>query len=261
MGLPGLPNFRAWHIINTDNFEEIEGDFEAVGVTRNVTTSYSQKTTLNRQDPITQFLHGNADTLTFQGRAFAHDALLGDATEKLTKLIEWTKRDPDLGRPPVVLFFVGDADPIYGDFFSIIESISDITYDSPTVTGAVRGVSFTVNLRQFTEFELETGPAPETRSHNAKQGEYMELIAEAEYGNPMMGDIIRKRHPDLQLLRTGNVVGLPSFEAIRRTKVVPTSIQLQGLTKSKASPQKDLRDHHLDRLNRIGRSVVVPEGL
>lgn len=261
MGL--LPNLRAWHLINTDTAEVIDGDFEAEEVSRNITTTYGESTSLNRQQPITQFLHGNAEVVSFQARFFA-DSAFSSVTGKFEKLVSWAKRDEELGRPPVVGFWIGDGDTAYGNFFSVIESISDIKYDSPTATGAVRGVTCTITLRQFEEFDIAGVTArspPETRFHAVRDGEYMELIAEREYGRPLLGDVVRKRHPRLQQPNVGDIIKLPSLEAIRRVSVQPTSIALRGLTVRKDSPQRRLLEFHTARLNRSMVSTSVPEGL
>jgi hypothetical protein len=257
-----LPTFRTWRLVNTDVPGSIvEGDFEALGVTRNVSANYATHKALNQFKPITQYLSGNLDTLSFQGRLYQSHGF-DNITEKFNTLVAWTNRDPDLRRPPIVLFSVGDGDTVYFDnALSIIKSISDIQYDSPTVTGGVRGIAFTINLEEYAEFSLENPPPPETRYARAKDGEYMELLAQREYGEPLLGDVIRKRHPALQIVEAGDVVKLPSFDAIRTTAVIPRSIALQGLTLRKESDQKDVRDFHFDRNNRTFYSTVIPKGL
>lgn len=270
MGL--LSNDRNWRIVNTDTGEEVEGDFEAEAVTREISSTYAESSALGAQDAITQFLHGNVDTLSFSATFFA-DSILGraglnllggtkTATEKFDKLEEWTRVDPTLARPPVVLFSIGDG-TVHQT--SIIESLSGISYGPLGASGEVKQITLTVNLRKFVELDIEAeltaaGP-PESRFHRVKQGEYMELIAEREYKRPLLGDVIRKRHPKLQVLTVGDTVKLPSFEAIRRVPVVPGSVPLKGLTKKKESPQTRLRDLHLQRLNRRFTSLVLPEGL
>lgn len=262
-----FPTHRNWFLVNTDTGEEITGQFEAVGVTRNVKSNYSRKTALNRATPITQYLNGDADTLTFQGRIFRRDVLQGSGLlgprpqDELQTLIAWTKRDPNLGRPPIVILGVGDGDPIYGAFFSVIDSISDIFYDSPVSTGAFRGATFTVDLSQYSEdFSVEPFAPPETRYARAKDGDYYELLAAEEYGQPLLGDIIRKRHPEKQIVQSGDVVKLPSLDAIRTIAIQPTSIALKGITSRRDSPQKTLREFHQERLNRTVSSVIVPAG-
>jgi hypothetical protein len=53
-------------MINVDTGEELEGQFEAVNLTENPgAPSYAGFTSLNRENEVLQFLHGNADTITF----------------------------------------------------------------------------------------------------------------------------------------------------------------------------------------------------
>lgn len=254
---------RTWHLVNVDTFDEIEGDFEAVGVTRNVQTSYARHTSLNRQNPITQFLHGNADQLTFQARVFQKHALDFNVEEKLEKLIDWTKKDKELGRPPIVLFWIGaGSSAFFGDGFATIDSITDILFDSVTILGEVRGATFTINLTEFAEFDLEKGTeGGNTRFHKAKTGEYMELVAAREYGDPLLGDIIRKNHPDLQVVQVGDTIALPAIELIRGTAIVPRSVPFLGYLERRDSLTKDLRTFHFERVNRTFRSHTIPEGL
>lgn len=261
MGLFG--NNRAWRIENTDSGEVVEGDFEALGPTRNVAGRWAHKNSLNQFKPITQYLGGELDTFTFQGRVFQTAGALFDVTEKFNKMVAWTNRDPDLRRPPIVLFSIGDGNTaIFDNVLAFIESVSDISYDSPNVFGGVRGITFTINLREFNEFSLENEPPPETRYANAKEGEYMELLAEREYGQPLMGDIIRKRHPALQVVETGDVIGLPSFEAIRSIAIVPRSLALRTLTGRKETANTIVRDFYIDKLGaREVVSLIVPEGI
>ena len=270
MGL--LSNQRNWRIVNTDTGEEVEGDFEAENVTREISSSYVESSALGAQEAITQFLHGNVDVVSFTATFFA-DSILGraglnllggskTATEKLDKLEEWTRVDPNLGRPPVVLFSIGDG-TVHQT--SVIESLSGVSYGPLGFSGEVKQVTLTVNLRKFVAFDIEAELAaaapPESRYHRVKQGEYMELIAEREYGRPLLGDIVRKRHPKLQVLVVGDTVKLPSYEAIRRASVVPQSVPLRGITSKKDSPQRRLREEYFSKRNRTYRSHVLPEGL
>ena len=256
-----LPNLRIWRITNTDTGETVEGDFEAVGISRTVSASYAEHKTLGQFKPLTQFLGGNSDKLTFQARVYQSHAF-DNVEEKFQRLIAWVLRDPDRFRPPIVLFSVGDASPVYFDnALAVIEGISDITYDSPTVTGAVRGITFTINLKEYTEYSLENVPAPESRFARAKAGEYMELITQHEYSNPLLGDVIRKRHPDLQIVQAADIVKLPSLEAIKNSIVEPKSIALKTSLGRKSTVQKTLHEFHFDRTNRTFRSTIVPTGL
>lgn len=283
----GSAIFTNWTLINLDTNEELEGDFEAENVTRNVSVQYVEHHTLSRENPILQFVHGGLDKLTFDGRFFIDPAifslsglpfaalgagvgLLPDPgisgpfslrpAEKLAILEKWASVDPDLGRPPIVLFAIGDGELSQ---ISLIESISNILYDRPLLTGEIRGISFSMSLIKFVQFDIETAsePPPDSRYHHTKEREYYELIAEREYGTPILGDIVRKRHPDKAILQTNDVVKLPSVGAIKTIQVIPRSIQLQGLNEQAPSPQRTLRQLVIDRLNITRFSTIVPEGI
>jgi hypothetical protein len=283
MAVPGAPNKRSWKLLNFDSGEEIEGDFEAVGLTRNVSNNYTTKTALGRQHPVTQYLNGNLDTLSFEGRIRARDVFetqgfraspanissfvqggppILKPGERLDLLVSWTRVDPDLGRPPLVYFSLGEGDVGYGDSLSIITSIDNIVYDTLTNNGELRGCVFTVNLQQYEDdYEIGTFEPPETRYARAKNGEYYELLCQREYGNPLLAIEILNRHPEQPIPQPGDIVRLPSFDAIRSAKLATRSIALSGIRSSAESPQKDLRQHYTDRLNRQKKSLTVPKGL
>lgn len=275
-----------WHMLNQDTSEELEGDFEAQDVTRNVSSAYIEHFALSRQSPITQYLHGNVKTLSFTGRFFADPAILSITglpfagpvpflpaaakapgnrfslrpSEKLAKLEAWTDVDPELLRPPIVQFTIGNGELSQT---SVIESISNIRYDRPLLTGEVRGVTFTVNLRHFVPFDMETAsePFPDTRYHHVTSGEYYELVAEREYGFPLLGDLVRKRHPRQAIVHEGNIVALPPVRAIQHTPITPQSIVLKNVTSDAESPQGQLKQVVLDRLNKTKFSTVIPDGI
>jgi len=254
-----LPNLRAWHMLNVDTVEELEGQYEAEGITENVGAAYANVHGLNRQSAITQFLHGEVDTLSFDARLFAHDTFFSSVTDDLNTLKSWVRRDDRVARPPIIVFWVGDAS-IYLE--CVITKISGITYDTQTVLGAVRGCSMNIELAQYVPFELESGPAPETRYHRTKSREYPELLAVREYGDPMLGVIIRHRHPQKLLFLPGDTAKLPSVDAIKNKPRVPQSNALKGLTSRKASDQRDTREDTFMALNaRTYVSTLIPEDL
>lgn len=280
MGLIPISD-RGWSLTNTDDGEEVRGDYEAEGITRNVSASYGETHALNSQIAVTQFLHGNSDTLSFQATFFddsvagfagitgAVEAIQADlaggpvkALEKLEKLEEWARRIDDLQRPAIVLFVAGDGSISQ---LSIIESLDSIQYGPLGLTGEPKLITLTINLRQFVpvDFEELAGEfsPPTTRYHRVKYGEYAELVAHREYKKPLFGDVIRRIHDRNQIWQTSDIIKLPSFAAIRTEVIKPRSLQLSGLTSKKASPQKTLREYHFDRLNRTFSSKVIPEGI
>lgn len=252
-------DLRSWSMANQTTGEVITGQFEAENVVEGVSATWGSEAALNRETPVRQFLHGNSTTLSFQARLFARDSVFNTVKEDLDKIKEWcNKRNLNTGRPPVVTFWAGNGDLLIE---ATINSISNITYDTLTALGTLRGCSMTIELEQFTPFTLESGPAPETRYAYAKEREYPELMAAREYGDPMLGVIIRQRHPQRPLTQTGDTVKLPSLDAIKNLPRAPSSLALAGVTSRVDSPQKANRDATFERLNaRRHWSAVILEG-
>jgi hypothetical protein len=246
-----LPNNRTWFIANLDSGEVLQGQFEPVGATKEVPTTWGQQTALNRSNPILQFLHGNAKTISFQVRLFQETIpidipLIGTAATaeaKLSILEKWTEIDPSVRRPPIVQFWVGDG---HLRMNAVISSLSGITFGSPDFFGGLRDVSLTVNLLQFTPFSLEDEGVTDTRFARAKTRDYYELLAFQEYGNPLLGDVIRKDHPDQQHLALADVVRLPSIEGVRGQQVTQKSIALRTAYGRKDTAQRRLRQRFFD---------------
>jgi hypothetical protein len=244
-----------WFLRNEDTGDVLEGQFAAEGVQLNIQNNYAQHTALNRSRAIIQYLNSANDTLSFQAQFFAETIVDTAMVErKFDMLKSMARRDPDLGRPPIVTFWVGNG---FMEQQSVIDSIGGVTFAPPSVTGAVRQVYFTVNLLAYTEFSLKDNEIFETRYHRSRQRDYYELLAQREYGDPMMGDIIRKRHPTKPNLVPGAVVKLPSKEAIRSDRTQPTSTALKDGFGRKDTAQKRNRLDTFNRRNIVYYSHVV----
>jgi len=237
---------ESWFLVNLDTQEEIQGQFPPVEVTQDVSGTYGESHSLNRQSAITQFLHGNSDTISFQGRLFTED-IFQSISAKLKLLQSWVRRDPDKYRPPVLLFYVGDA-TLKADQCNL-EALSGITYHSFRRDGSPRDVTFTINLREYVPFSLEVVAAGETRYHRARFRDYHEAIAQREYGNPMLGVVVRQQHPNKALLEVGDVVKLLSIDVMRKEKAKPTSIALKTAYGRRDTPQRALRIEVFDQRN------------
>lgn len=244
--MPLFPNFRTWHMINVDTGETLRGQYEAAGISENVGVTYGEHTSLNRQNAALQFLHGNADTLSFQARIFASHAFQSVKGE-LERLKAWTRRQDREARPPIIIFWIGDAS-VYIE--CVIDSLSDISYDRFGFSGEIRGATLTVNLRQYVPFSIEGGEPAETRYHRARRRDYYEGLTWREYGNALLGDVIRKRHPTKPHILAGDIIKLPSLAAIRRERVTPRSLALQGAYEKRDTPQRQRLREMLDSRNR-----------
>lgn len=220
---------RTWYIYNLDTDEKIQGQFVAENVVQNVGGTYAERWALSRQHAILQFVHGNSDVVSFQGRFFMTSELIvikNDPKKKIQQLIKWTRRDSKLGRPPILSFWIGDAHLSVSE--CVLESLSNITYAPPSASGALRDVSFTATIKRWWPYDITLGSEPpETRYHHAKQSDYYEMLALREYANAMLGDVVRKRHPTKQDIETGDIIKLPSKEAIETVRITQTSEPLR----------------------------------
>ena len=276
-----------WHMKNLDDGSELEGQFAPIGPIEEVGSVYAERTSLNRQNAILQYLYGSTPTYSFTARFYAMHS--GDTApqDKIALLKSWTQRWAHIGRPPRVALVVGNQVPLDE---AVIDGPISIAYvddalpeGGPSLGGAVgaitgliggalpetggaaaggvRGADCSITLRKYTKYEITDKPEPSTRYHRAKTGDYYELLAWREYSSPLLGDVIRKEHPDKQTLTEGDVVKLPSLGAIRGEIVKPTSIALQKSIGAKDTPQRRLRQDEFERHDVTYVSAIVPEGL
>lgn len=238
---------KAWFLQNQTTFQIMQGKFAPVNLTGNVKPNYVSHTALSRTRAIRQFLNQSEDTLSFRVVMHDYDSITGSTETDLEMLKSWARPDELYGnKPPVLTFWVGQG---WEMMDCVIDGLSDIQYEDPTILGSIRGVSLTVNLSAYAAFSLEGGGLFETRYHRAVVRDYYELLAYREYRNPMLGDAIRKRHSTKPNIQVGDVIKLPSVEAIRKEKAQPTSVALRTITGKKLTPQKLLYKDIFDRRN------------
>lgn len=257
MPLPTI--MRRWNLVRKDTLELLVGQFEAEDVTENVGAAYAETFTLGRQTAITQFLHGETDTVSFRGRVY-DQTLTGGAFPTFDKpsqpileqLKAWTRVIPELGRPPVLIFFIGNG---FLQKQVRIETITGIKYDQPAGLGKFKGATFTVNLRAYEEFDINQSSNFDTRYHHALKGDYYELLAYREYKDPNLGVWLRQQHPTQPNLQTGNIVKLPSMGSprLRRAKVTQVSTVFSTAYGRKPTPQRERR---LEMLRLRGKARV-----
>ena len=230
-------------MLNLDDRTLLEGQFEAEGVQQDVGANWASFTSLNRQHPILQFLNGEARKVSFEGRFFRSHALDRSPEHKLEKLLSWTRIDQSLRRPPIVQFYIGDGHLTINAVITTVQT----RYATPDLFGAVRDLQFSVSLMEFHTFSLTDYKATDTRYARAQEGDYFELLAQQEYGNPMIGDVIRKLHPQLHTITPGDIVKLPSIEGVRLKEVTQTSVPLKTAFGRRDTAQKRLRQQFFDK--------------
>ena len=246
---------RVWSLLNLDTFETVSGQFHAEELTHDVGSAYSEKFALNRQHAITQFLHGEVEQYSFRSR-FHATTVIEDAEAPLNMLKRWARRDESSSRPPVLEFWAGNG---HAFFVQCTMKLSGITYDRPTWLGGLRHVTFTVTLREYKEFSLKGETVGNTRYHRSKRTDYYELLTEREYSDPMLGDVIRKIHPDKPNVQVGDVIMLPTASHLRKSRTTQTSIALQNGFGRKDSPQRTLRLAMFESRNRPRFSHTLVE--
>jgi hypothetical protein len=256
MGLRNL--FRAWFLLNTDTMQLLKGDFAPTSTVEEVKANYAQHTALGMQKTILQFLHGEADKISANIVLFNSHSLDSNVESTIATLKEWTKRDPVWKRPPILSFWVGDAHVEMTD--CMIESLGNITYGQPSFFGGVRHVTLTLNLLKYESYTIKEKGIYETRYARVKQNDYYEMLCTREYGSPLMGDVIRHRHATNLNPQIGDIVKLPSIEAIRKETVEPKSVVLKTAFDKADSPQRTLRMDMFERRNKSYVSHVIVEG-
>lgn len=250
-----------WTLVNEDTRETMEGQFAPISpVERPGNSHYAEHSSLSRDKPIMMYTRGDSAEFSFGIMFFANHEDDDIPAAKIQALKTWARRRDNLGRPPIVSFSVGNGDLRFGP--AVISAIGDINYsDTLKHGGGIRMVSTTLTLRAYTPWTVIAVPPPETRYHHAKQGEYFELIAQAEYGNPMLGIVIRNRNPEIAQLEIGDVVPLPSIDAIKTESTAPRSLQFSNILRQKPGIEKTNRAEAYDRFNVSYVSATVPAGL
>jgi len=252
-------NNRLWRLTNLDTGDTLEGQYEAGGLQETGAANYAEHVSLNRQTPILMWLSGESDRTSFQGRLYQKDETDATPEEQLRIMKSWLRYVAKEQRPPVLSFEVGDGH--VGFVQCVLRTLGGVVYDRVTANGKMRGCTFTMTLQKYQEYTLdpENEPTGETRYARAKFADYYELMAQKEYGLPLLGDRLRKRLPDQPNLSTGDVVKMPSIRVVRKENVEPDSIPLKDSLGKQPSATKTLRASWFDKRNDPRISHVVKE--
>jgi len=237
-------SLKTWTLTNNDSREVLKGQFPAENVTRGAGSNYQVTTALNRQNPIIQFINGELDTLSVQSRFWRKDLFDEAPTDRIDKLLEWTRVDKKLRRPPILTFALGDGLGLTMQV--VLEKVDSIVYGNPNALGGIREVSFSLSMRSQVPFDINETEVTDTRYHRVKEGEFYELIAQREYGNPMLGIFIRRLHPTKPIANPGDVVKLPAVETARIADLQPDSTPLKTAFGNKDTEQRRNRIRHFE---------------
>jgi hypothetical protein len=237
-------SLKVWKLHNHTKNETVEGQFAAEDVEMNVGGTWNKIQALNRQSAFLQFINGTTQTLSVHSRFFRLNMFDDSPVDKFEKLAEWCGMDAKVRRPPLLTFSLGDGLGLQRDV--LLVKLSGVRYGRPNALGGIREVEFTMEFIRWSDtvfFNPEAKEVTDTRYARVKQGEYQELLAAREYGDPMVGVVLRQDAPDQALVDVGSIVKLPSSEGVRFRTVAPDSIPLKESFGSKDTPQKTLLEY------------------
>lgn len=213
-----------WRLRNLDTNELLLPPFPLgdEGVTISVGGAIAIQSRFGFQDPVIQWTGGKVKTFTFQAQLYSRDEL-DDIRADLKKFEALSIKDETLGRPPIVLF-------VYGMVINeivVIESV-DPQIKKLRSDGEPREIMLSMVMHRYKPFRQQqidqTKPTKESyqlRASNALKT--YEAIAKKYYGDPLMGDRLRKRHPERPMTpEVGYLVKVPARDVIGQEVVQPS---------------------------------------
>src|SRR3990172_3389398 len=227
---PPLPELRP-HPKANPGVAAIQFQFQPQGPVLNEAASWVSANAQGRDHPILQFARGQQTTITFEAKLFA-ETITDNIQDKLDALRASSKQLAPFGRPPVWIFVWGSI--IHETV--VVESVGNIRYDAIRQDGSARGVFFAITLLKYVPYDIQltdpNAPLGGTFFTRARDGDLWEDVALREYGDPLMGDLLRRRNPDLA--EPGDepvrVLSLPPASTLRLEVIEPVSIPLRRTT-------------------------------
>lgn len=224
-----------WRLRNLDTNELLLPPFPLgdEGVSISVGGNVVIQSRFGFQDPVIQWTGGKVKTFTFRAQLYSRDTS-DDVRAQLKRFEALAIKDDTLGRPPVVLFTYG----------RVINEIVLIENVDPQITklrsdGEPREVFLSFTMHRYKPFRQQqidpTKPTKESYQLRASAAlKTYEAIALKHYGNPLLGDRLRKRHPDRPLTpEVGKLVKVPAREVIG-SEVVQPAFHALSLTNAEA---------------------------
>jgi len=184
---------------NDDNLTygtRIVGQFPPTDLTKNVGATIADAGAYGRENPIVQWVAGEAQTISFNAKLWSSNRDDQTARDKLAILELLTKPVSPMNRPPVVRFFWGEAIP--GGMACLVQSIGGIQYLDVRSDGSVRGVDLQITLKRYVEFQIQRSvdtPMERTPKYVVRDGDTYEMIAYRRYGDPLLGVALRQMNP------------------------------------------------------------------
>jgi hypothetical protein len=195
---------------------------------------YYDVTSVNQAHPITQWIRGQQETITFVSEFFAEHAN-DEVTTRFQNLLRLTRRDEDLGRVPVSMFSFGTK----LSMSCFVEHVANIAFGPLRPDGTPQRVRFTVTLRSYTPSLVKpTDPTTvphQSRLRESKTWDTYESIAADEYGDAIKGEFLRRWSGYRPDLTEGDKVHILTLEYV--TKQGPIRPQAPILYETSTNPK------------------------
>lgn len=254
----GLSDRKGWALVGQDSgfTTEFKGQFISENMVESIGSNLGETNTVNADKPNFQWLHGEAEPFTFRSRLFASNSF-SNIKQQIELLKSFAKRQPDLRRAPIFLFTAGTEI----GFTCFVRGVR-IAYDELRSDGSLRGVIVDITLEKIEDTVTESASTslasqikfaagvvvaaagikqqlgrvidlPGGSFHTidrtviARQGYTFESIAKREYGDALLGDILRRAQPKMAQPVPGDVVLLVEPSEITTIKVTPQSVALK----------------------------------
>lgn len=211
-----------WNIKNLDTGEVLNPPYPIDGgVKVTAGSNLAKQGRRGMEDPLVQWTGGKGQEWSFQAVLWSEDRT-DIVSTKLRKFIALTQKDSKLDRPPICSFSVGAVFSEVVLVESVDPEISDLRPD-----GEAREVRLNFHLVKYVPFtQKRIDPSRPVKESfylvaTSEEASY-EAIARRFYGNPLLGDLLRRRHPHMPGAPTvGKIVKVPSRTIILREEVAP----------------------------------------
>jgi len=273
---------KAWSLKNDDTKEVIRGQFLPEGYTENQGAVIPESTTVNQATPFPQWVRGEQETANFTVRIFAAHSFK-DIRRDVNALKNASQKDNKLKRAPIFTFSYG----IDIAFKCFVVTVGGVRYDEIRSDGSLRGATFNITLKRIAPADLQTrskasdlarkikfaggvvagvagladtlglinlpGGSLHTKGKTikAKDGDTFESIAALEYGDALVGDILRRVQPDKANLEPGDEVILIVDEEIFDIDVTPQAVALRDTPEN-----QEVKEIKFDDRNRPTAKVI-----
>lgn len=215
-----------WEIKNLDTKTKLIPPYPVMedGLSVSIGGILAEQPRFGFQDPITQWVGGKTRVVTFRSMLYAVDTS-ETIVAKFKQIEKLAVKDKTLGRGPICIFTLGS-----GSLFSETVLVESVDVDVPPIRpdGEPRQIIVSFVLKRYKPFSLtQIDPTKSAKESyflvaTAAEATY-EAIAKRFYGNPLLGDRLRKRHPRFPLRpEVGKRVKIPAKSIIVRETVEPT---------------------------------------